>query len=144
MTRASNTRSELGISAVGTTWREARQNEMRALDALPIEVQRTIRENNTNLGVTSVAAYFSSILRQVGNPARAIAITVDKLRSLEAGDVDVFAGKFKGAYRTEYPHKAAGATILRYGALGPAPRRRGAHPRIRGFGLPREIQEVAE
>lgn len=129
LNRSTNTTSRLGTSAVGATWREARVNEMAAMERLPEALREVVRQNNTNLGTTSVLAYFQSILRQVGDPEQACAITARKLRVLEAGDVEVFAGEYKAAYGVR--HVPDGISIMRYGAL--RPRRR--HPAITGFGM---------
>lgn len=113
--------------------REARQNEMRAMEALPGVVAAAIGENATNLAATSVLRYFQSVLRQIGDPNRAALATVRKLRDLEAGELAVFAGEFKGLHKLPLPHVAANATVLRYGSI--RSRRRVRAGMIRGFGL---------
>lgn len=123
--RATNTSGELNISAEGKTWREARRAEMAAMEAMPPDLRRAVAENNTNLTAARVRDFWLSVAWQTNDPVYAERETIKKLRSLEAGDIDVTAGKYMGAYRVEYPHKAAGATVLRYSSAHQSPRRRG-------------------
>jgi len=123
VTRATNTRSELGISAVGSTWREARQNELLAMEHLPEALRFVVAENNTCLGVTSVLRFYLNVLGQVGDPMAAEAITARKVRTLEAGEIEVFAGRYKALYGVR--HLPEGISIMRYGSGGTRGRRGG-------------------
>ena len=54
---------------------------------------------------------------------------VAKINEIERNEIAVFAGEYRARYGTPLPHIAAGASIQRYGALGPSrhpPRRVGA------------------
>lgn len=132
MTRATNHRSELGVSGGGATWRSARLAEMDAMEALPVAVQRMVAENATNLSAHSVEAYHASVLRQVGDPETAERAVCRKLRELEGNEIQLFAGRHLAQFGYRLPHVAAGASVVRYDSLRPGARR---HPGITGFGL---------
>jgi len=116
---------------LGTTY-DTRENEMAAFDALPAPLRDLVRLNATNLSAGSVLNYLASIARQAG-PGQAVAVTARKLATLEANEIEVFAGGYRGKHGCDLPHIAARATVLRYNGVRPGKRRR--LPLIRGFGL---------
>lgn len=123
--RAGNNRSELGVSAGGArTWEEARRIDMAAMEALPRPLSRMVNDYATKLSVNSVLAYFDSVARQLGDLDAAAEITAKKLRSLEAGELNVFAGKHFAEHGYGLPHAEAKASTQRYGKWEPARRGR--------------------
>lgn len=134
MASGNNYTGKMGISSGGaTTWDEARRLDMHAFDRLPPLVQAALMANITNLSCVSVLRFFQASASRIGSNGAEQA-TVRKLAELEAGELSVFAGGFKAAWRVPLPHVAAQVSILRYGPV--SSKRRGRRsPRIRGFGL---------
>lgn len=137
--KGTNSVGAMGYGGVGRTLREARIADLAAFDALPPAVCAVVRENVISLNCDSVYRHLRQAAMRFGAGAGVLA-TIDKLRSLEAGELAVFAGRHKGAHGYDLPHVAAMASIVRYGSARPGRRRRVYM--IQGFGLP-GVEEVA-
>lgn len=118
-----------------------RENEMSAYDSLPADLRRVIDENATNLSAVNCVVQAWKLLDMGASPARAAQAVANKIRQIEPHEIAVFAGEYRATYKSELPHVAARATVMRYGPDGPSrhPPRRA--PRIRGFRL--DVQVAA-
>ena len=111
---------------------------MAAFDALPLALRRALNENATKLAAPRIWHHARWAIQEFG-PVFAIETSLRKIATLEENEIKVWAGRYEGLGYGPYPHVAAGATILRYGLLGPARNRRTG--RARG-GCKQLIQEV--
>ena len=128
--RSTNVRAtvKLGEPSGATTLRQARIADMAALEQLPRPVRFLLNELSIKLSAGSVLAYLRSIERQArlagGSAYEAEVWTCRKLAAIESDDIDAFDRSYSAQYRFPLPHVAAGASVLRYGPVDGAVRRR--------------------
>jgi hypothetical protein len=104
---------------------EAPEDDFRRFDRFPAALRWRISNNNTKLA----AAAFEEHLAWAQRQGLGVSRTIAKINEIERNEIAVFAGEYRARYGTPLPHIAAGASIQRYGALGPSrhpPRRVGA------------------
>jgi hypothetical protein len=128
-------RSQNNTFAGGALKADDRESEMSAFDALPPAIRWSLNECASKL--TAVNTWHHRMwARERGLP---VEVTIDKLAMLEGFEIEVFAGQYlaqmadrgcghAGEPPLPLPHVAAGASIQRYGPVGPSlhpPRRYG-------------------
>jgi hypothetical protein len=98
----------------GAIFSSTREEEFAAFDQLPAILRRIVNENATKLAAYTVLRHAHNLVARGIPPKRAIELTAAKILELEAGEIEVFAGRYFGEYRVPLPHVAAGVTIQRY------------------------------
>ncbi len=129
-------------TAGGTPHFEAPQVDMERFDRLPPAVRLRVNENNTKMA----AKWAADHLLWAERNGFGISRTISKIDEIERYEITVFAGQYQSAYQARLPHVAAGASIQRYGALGPSrhPPRRLAAPVIHRSRASRRRRRVVE
>lgn len=98
--------------------------ELAVLEQFPPEFRRAFNEMTIKVNCLFFVDHFNWAMSTGRDTAR----TLEKMREMEANEILVFAGRHRASFGYQLPHVAAGATVLRYGALGEsrhAPRRLG-------------------
>lgn len=112
---------KVGDLSGSRTIEQARLADMRALEALPAAVRQLLNELAISLSAETVLAYYQSIARQArdfgGSDYEAEVWTLRKLSQIEAEDQNRFA-------LAHSAHHKADASVLRYGPLERAGRKR--------------------
>lgn len=90
--------------------------DFERFDRLPPELRFRLATNNTKAAAGAFEAH-AAWCRQRGIGA---ARTIARVNELEANELAVFAGQYRGRYKTVLPHLGAEVSIQRYGALGPS------------------------
>lgn len=116
----------LNATTTGDLTFEDPETDIARFDRFPAELRFRIAVNNTKIAARALENHVAWCRARGIGVERSIA----QVNKLEANDIEVFAGQYRGRYKTELPHVAAGATIQRYGPLGLS-----KHP-SRPFGRP--------
>ena len=95
---------------------EAPDADFARLDHFPEALRRRIADNNTKFAARAFEDHIGWATRTGRGPAATIA----KVAEIERNELAVFAGEYRAQYGHDLPHLAAGASIQRYGALGPS------------------------
>ena len=108
---------------------DTREDEFAAFDALPPMLRAALNQNAVKLSSRTVAHHLAWVMRVGRGPSA----TVAKVAELERFEIEVFAGRYLSETKLSLPHVTAGATVQRYGKLGPSlfPPRRYGKPSLR-------------
>jgi hypothetical protein len=100
----------------GAIFTSSREADLDAFDMLPPALRWVVNENATKLAAYTVLRHAHNLVAAGIPPANAISATIREILKLEAGEISVFAGRYKGQFGQELPHAAARASVQRYGA----------------------------
>lgn len=103
--------------------------DLARLDTFPAELRWRFQEAATKLSTRA----FDAHLRWARAQGLGVSRTIAKLAEIEGNEIAVFAGEYRAQCGAVYPHVAAGASIQRYGELGPSrhPPKRYGKPVVR-------------
>jgi len=107
---------------------DSREAEMAAFDALPPRIRLVLNEGVNKLASKTIAHH----LAWARSAGRGEDATLRKLAEIEKFEMEVWAGRYLAETGQKLPHAEAGATVQRYGHLGPSrhPARRYGKPGI--------------
>lgn len=98
--------------------------ELTVFEQYPPALRCAFNETATKVNCLAFVDHYNWAVRQ----GFSYEPTLRKLHDMERNEIAVFAGQFRAQHKCDLPHTAAGATVQRYGDLGPSrhpPRRTG-------------------
>lgn len=95
---------------------EEPQDDLRRLEWFPRPLPWRFQECATKVATRAFQPHVEWALRNGKGPLP----TCQKFDEMERNEIAVFAGEYRADCGTDYPHIAAGASIQRYGELGPS------------------------